>query len=586
MTPDQIVSSDLAALGADSRRALRSVDDSLRALHAAKHRESAAPPALLPLAGGFAARVARAAGGAAALACTLLLLAALHDPGIERGRPYLWWAWFSIEGNTAAITAVIAVVVLVVRGVAGAAARRWVEARVRGAAGSPDSLAGLGARLARAGDAWAISLAIAGTACAVLVIGVMTWTIGPDRWTIFHYDGAEAGSLFTDRLRDLTIAVPVLVAAAIVVGLACARGARWPRALAHRSVELVAGAVAIAAVHIAIICALGPFSWNDRFVDAASGPRTALTVAAALAVFVLAAGRAVRRRAVRHSADDLAALSPDDAALLPVSGVFRARVARGVGGALAAVFTVALLVVLHNPGGAIPSPDRLWWDGSSWKIFVFRDHITVVALVIAAVLAARQAAGALADRTFQRRFPASAAQPHDLGAARRLVERVAAPAIALGIAGITALALSIGMLDLTIGDDFWIFFTHHGARVDGLLHHTLGELVLATAVSFGAAVAVACACACVTDRSRWRAALSHPATLGVGVALVAATTATWLGLDFGIGDVSAAIADQPSVALQNAVTIAATFGVLLITASIAMRQRRRENERAGLPVDP
>lgn len=585
MTLDETVSSDLAALGADSRHRLRSVDDSLRALHAARRSardtEVAVPPALLPLASAFAARVARAAGGAAALACTLVLLVALHDPAIDHGRPYVWWRWFAIEGNAAAIAAVIAVVVLGKQAVAAAAARRWVEARVRSAAASPGALAELAARLARGGDGWSIGLSIAGTTCAALVIAVVTWTVGPDRWTIFHYDGAEAGPLFAHRLRDLTIAVPAIAAAALVIGRACARGARWPGLFAHRIATPLATAVAAMAVFLVFACDLAPFSWDDRFASAADAPRTVLTVAAALAIFVLTAGQAVRRRAASYRADQLAAVSPDDAALLPVAGVFRARIARSAGGALAALCAIALVVVLHNPSGAIPSPDKLWWNGSSWKLFVFQDHITIVALVIAALLWVRQHAAALADRAFERRFGGAASR--DLGAARRLVERLAGPTAVLGVAGITSLVLLVGLLDLTIGDDFWIFFQHHGVRVDSLLRHTLRELVAAITACITTALLLGPAFACRTDRARWRAALGHPATLIVGAALVALAVVAWLCLDFGIDDVSAALADQPSVVLQNLLTAAAAVGLLLVTGGIAAHQRRGEHERAGLP---
>ena len=583
MTLDEIVSADLTALAADSRRRLRSVDDSLRTLHAATRPvHVAVPPALLPLAAGFTARVARAAGGAAALACALVLLAVLHDSRIDHPGPQPWWAWM-VDSNTAAITAMIAVKILAARGLAGAVAARWVEARVRRAAASPAALAELCARLARGGDALAIGLSIAGTTCVVLVIGVMTWTLGSERWALFFYDRPEAGALFVDRLRDLTIAAPCIAAAAAVVGLACARGARWPLALAHRSVALVAASVTILAVHAAIICDLRPFSWHERFLGSASGARTVLTIAVALAVFVLAADRAVRRRAVRYSAEALA-VPPDDAALVPIAGAFRARAARGIGGALAALCAIGLLVALHNPRHAILA-HHLWTTDSNWKSFLFQDRFTIVALMIAAVLAARQVAAALADRIFRRYTRRDADRPLDLAVARRLVQRLDVPAVALGVAGVSALVLQLGVLDLTLGDHFWIFFDHHGARVDGLLRHTLRELVAATAVCFGAALAVAAACACAKDRSGWRAALAHWAVLPAGLALAAGAAATWLCLDFGVEDVSAALADQPSVALQNVLVIAATLGVLLITAGIAVRRRRGEQERAGLSLD-
>jgi hypothetical protein len=244
----------------------------------------------------FAARVARAAAGAVVVLCTVSGLVVVRALGLDLapGTPLPWWAW-PLDGNAAAIAVLIAALAAGAYVGAGSLASRWIEERWRRATAGASDIAG--ARIARWLGAAAVALPVAGATSALLALGMLAWSAGRQPCTQFWFDEPEARSLFADRLRDLTIAIPVAIAAALALGHACTRGTRWVGLLTHRGTAWLGIALALLTIRVAAVHHLGPFSGNAAQAVLASSPlRSALTLTGALAAFLVAAQLALGRR--------------------------------------------------------------------------------------------------------------------------------------------------------------------------------------------------------------------------------------------------------------------------------------------------
>jgi hypothetical protein len=274
---DSLITSDLAALGDDSRRHLVGLDDALRttnmyrddrpgaearrdALVDERRRELVMMP--LTLSHVFAHRVGRAAAGAAGLACTVVLLAMLADPLLLRLA-----AWFVPGLNVGMLCALSAIVILKVYVLATWIAEAWFARRMRGAIQTGDdpyrdldALARGPVEIAqhavRRVDGISMGLFLAGFTAITLSFGYVGVIVGalhefPHAWSI-------TGILRSDALgKNLDVLVLALLGTAIVaffVGRACQRvqGSALVRFLGHWSVLVIAGLAALATAYVGI----------------------------------------------------------------------------------------------------------------------------------------------------------------------------------------------------------------------------------------------------------------------------------------------------------------------------------------------
>jgi hypothetical protein len=315
--------------------------------------------------------------------------------------------------------------------------------------------------------------------------------------------------------------------------------------------------------------------------DPASALRTALTVPIALALFGVVSGlvlRGRRREGERLETLPEPALVPDGSAqqLVALAGVYRLRVARLTAGAVALVYAVALVVVLHDPFGGGRDPGTHW---RQWFLFGRLSRGMLVALLMTT---AHVVAGHLAGRAFERRL--AARRPGEpVEPARQLVMRIDGWSVALGIAGLSAVAGVFALLSISVGDWLWAFFQLHGPRSGGAVHQALHDLVLVCVFVATSSLAIGRACACRSRRPRWLGWLEHPAALPIGVVLGVVTIMMGRVLDFGVFDISLPAVDRASIGLQVALTAMCAAAAILIVGSYTVRRRRAEQERLALP---
>jgi hypothetical protein len=432
-----------------------------------------------------------------------------------------------------------------------------------------------------------VALPVAGASSALLVVGVLAWTAGRQPCTQF-FDGPKAGALLADRLRDLTIAIPITLAAALALGRACTCRGRRAGLLERRGTPWLGIALALITIRVAVVHHLGPVPGNatPALVASTSPLRTALTVTGALAIFLFAAELALQRR--RRELRDLEAApgepQPADGALVSLAGALQSRAARAAAGGVAAMLAVGLTLMLHHPHRAISSGFRAVRLGSRLPWLV-GDQITLIAVIAALVLGAMALGAAIADRWFTRRLarcPAGDGPDARLAIARRMLRRLDGASLGIAVAGGAAIVLVIAITGLTVGDTDWALFSRHGPRVNATLRHLRREVVAAVAVSFTVGLALAQAAACARRACRMTcglALLAHPAVIAAGVALGTLVSVVWLRLDLGVSYLSGAGADLPSRALDTGLTAALTGTVVVVASGLALRSRRREHER-------
>src|SRR5262249_44150267 len=190
---------------------------------------------------------------------------------------------------------------------------------------------------------------------------------------------------------------------------------------------------------------VGPRTWDNRFGAVSSGLRTALAASVTVAAFLIAAWAALRPR--QRELLDVASLiavrfAPDAAAILPPAAVLRARAARVAAGVMAVVWTLALLVITHNPFGYTDRRGLGYGPDDGWWRWLFEDHLAVVAVIAVLLFAAYRVGDWLADRALRRAIMRLADLDRDVpDLARRLARRLDGWSVALGFAGMIALVL-------------------------------------------------------------------------------------------------------------------------------------------------
>jgi hypothetical protein len=590
---DRIVTTDLAALAADSRRLVPALDDMLREASegALRRRQRAVlrgELALLSFANVFAHRVGRAAAGAMGLLCALVLLIVLYGPGVDRVTGFNPW-WWVLERETVPITVTVAALVLATYAVSVSLARRRFERAVRARDPQPAHVPEV-ARLVGAADGWSVGFAIAGVTSVVMVVAVATLVVGWDNWNPFWCFGCDPReALFDDRRRDLGVLLAAVVAAALALGAACARPrwAGWLRAFEHRLVVpagLVLGSVA---VYAWATLDVGPIGWDAQDEIPSSALRTALAVAGTLAIFLVSAGGALwwrRRERDRLEAWAEAARTPVAEQVVSLATVYRQRVARIAGGAVAVGYAVALLVILHHPLGAAANryTDDSVFRWREWFVYGRLNRVTLVALV---VLIAHVLASKLAGRAFERALGEARLSLDVVELARRRVRRLDAWSIAIGIAGIASVASVFAMIKMTVGDSLWAFTQIHGPRSGSAVNHALHDIVAACmlAVLAGLAVGNACGCEARSRRARWLRALEHRATLPAGLMLGLVAVLISTTVDFGVFDISLPAVKRPTVFVETSLIVMCVAAAVLVAAGYTLRRRRAEQQRLGLP---
>ena len=275
-------------------------------------------------------------------------------------------------------------------------------------------------------------------------------------------------------------------------------------------------------------------------------------------------------------------------ALLSLGGVFRQRVARMAGGAVALVHALTLLIVVHDPLGGPALRDSMDGEpGFHWaEWFLYRETSGPV-LAIALVAAAHLLASRLAGRAFERRLEAVLADDDSPSAAelgRRLVQRVDAGSVILAIAGVASLATLFAVLGMAVGDSMWVFHQIHGPRSGNAVAAVLRDCVLVDGVSIAAALAVGRACAREGQgrrRSRWLGALAHRTILPLGVAIAIVAGVIGASLDFGVFDISLPAVERPPLGLELGLRAMTVAAALLVTTSYTLRRRSAEHARLG-----
>jgi hypothetical protein len=500
---------------------------------------------------------------------TAAVMVVLYGPLVDEERRRTWM----LADDVISIVARGLVLILAAYAIAMKLGQRRFE-RVLARSPGPDASTAV-ARMARSVDGWSVGLVIAGATSMVTLVVVGTLVVGWDGWDRFWCFGCDPEeAIFHDRLHDLTAVIVCIAVAGAAVGWACARsrGARWLAVLEHRLV--VPGAL--------LVGAAAAWGWVARASasGASSGLRTGLTVVMAIALFGVVSGVVVRLRRREQEGLEVAkgALGVADERAVQVvglAGVYRLRVARMVGGAVALAYAVAMVVVLHDPFDGSRVGGR-----SNWRDWFVHGRLDRLALVLLLTLKAYVVAAHLAGRVFERRVGRSR-EPVELG--RRLVLGVDGWSVAMGIAGASAVVCVLAMVKLTVGDFLWVFFQSHGPRVDGALKNALRDLELVCVFVVTASLAIGRACACGARRPRWLCALEHRAAmpLGMFVGLVAAVVGR--GLDFGVFDISLPPVERPSTGLQVALCAMYATAAVLIVGGYTARRRRAEQERLALP---
>lgn len=586
---DRIVTTDLAALAADSRRLVPAVDDMLRAASDDGRRRGQRAVlrgelALLSFADVFAHRVGRAAAGGMGVLCALVLLTVLYGPGVDRVSGFNPW-WWVLERETVPITVTIAALVLATYAASVSLARRRFERAVRARDAQPAQVPEA-ARLVNAADGWSVGFAVAGVTSAVMVVAVATLVVGWDNWNPFWCLGCNPReALFDDRRRDLGVLIGAVVMAALALGVACARPrwAGWLRALEHRLVVPAGVALGSAAVYAWATLDVGPIGWNPQDEIPSSPLRTALAVGGTLAIFLVSAGGALwwrRRERDRLEACAEAPRTPAAEQLVSLATVYRQRLARIAGGAVAVGYAVALLVVLHPRGSAV----HRYTDGSAfrWREWFVYGRLNRVTLVVLVVLIAHVLASRLAGRAFERALGEARLSLDVVELARRRVRRLDGWSVAIGVAGIASVATVFAMLKMTVGDALWVFAQFHGPRSGGAVRHALHDVEAACMLALLAALAIGNACGCEARfrRARW---LEHRATLPAGLILGLIAALIGTTLDFGVFDISLPAVKRPSVFVETSLIVMCVAAAVLVAASYTLRRRRAEQQRLGLP---
>jgi hypothetical protein len=282
----------------------------------AAHRPLTVEPLLLSLADVFRRRIARMAGGSVALAYALTLLIVLHDMFGGRllrvaiaGAPGFYWTeWFvhgRMSGPVLAIVLVVAAQLL-----AGRLAGRAFERRLERFPVDDLDRSGVehGRRLARRLDAVSVAVGIAGLASLAALFAILRMAVDDSMWVFLHAHGPRRATAVAAVLRNCELAVGLAIAAALAVGIVCARErraqrrSRWLGALGHRAIlpfGLIAGIVA------SVIGADFDFGVFDISLPAVERPPLAhqigLMVMTTAAALLVTTSYALRRRRDEHA---------------------------------------------------------------------------------------------------------------------------------------------------------------------------------------------------------------------------------------------------------------------------------------------
>jgi hypothetical protein len=243
-TLDSLITSDLAALGEDSRRNLADVDDALSeknmyrddapgakarrdALADARRRELAMMP--LVLSHVFAHRVARAAAGGAAVLMSLLAVVVLAEPSLFRYAVYVAPSLIEVANIEWALMMSV-IMLLVVYLIALWIAQSWFARRMRDAVRTSDepyrdldALARgpleVAQQAVRRVDGYALGGMLAGTTMLALVFGyaivILDVLHDPLSW---RFDGLLYEAALVKNVGNLVIALVLAGGIAFVVG--------------------------------------------------------------------------------------------------------------------------------------------------------------------------------------------------------------------------------------------------------------------------------------------------------------------------------------------------------------------------------
>jgi hypothetical protein len=621
---DKLVSRDLAALAAESRRRVPTVDEMLRiAVPRSGPRARDGEMMIARLASVFAQRVACGIAGAVALVSALVLMVGLSGPEGEVTDGRFWLGgWSDLMHRDALSFAVwLSVALLVSYVAAGAIARWWISRQMTEAAGAVAVEGGdvdedraaraaveCGRQLVGETSGWSIALWAAGITSLVAVIGVVTFVLGLQRWDTAWDDWVDARLLLSARRRDLVLVIVGAILAGVAIRRAClqperVRGVRSidptrgdppakpspPPAISRRSIDprLVMGlgaVLGIATLVVFVARQVGPFRWLRELAISSSALGSGLTASGAVAVLLIVVGSALWQRGRERRA---LALTDGDAVpsrgreMATLAAVFEARGARIVGGAVAVLCAGAFLALLYGPGGVkqiiriIDGVDQGMSHGIGGAFRRLVDHLPVPAFLAAVALIAYVVGGRLAAWWFERQLAISR---HDdaRDAARALVRRLDGASVAFAIAGVASLAAVLGAVVMTVGDHVKSFFVSHGPRVAHVIRHTLGDATLGFVLSLAVAVVVARACVRTSARGRcWLAALERRDSLIASVVMIVAIKAASLQLDFGVFDISGS-SGSTRMGAHLAMSLLWTLAVLWAMTSYLLRRRRRE----------
>ena len=242
---DSLITSDLAALGEDSRRSLAALDDSFNeknmyrddapgakarrdALADARRRELAMMP--LTISQVFAHRVARAAAGGAAILMSLVAVALLADPALVRYAVYLAPSLIEV-GNVEWAMMMAVIMLLVVYVIAQWIAQSWFARRMRDAvriSDEPyrdlDTLARgpleVAQQAARRVDGYALGGMLAGATMLALVFGYVVVILDafdhqPLTWS---FNGLLYEAALVKNIEILAIALTIAGVIAYFIG--------------------------------------------------------------------------------------------------------------------------------------------------------------------------------------------------------------------------------------------------------------------------------------------------------------------------------------------------------------------------------
>lgn len=322
-TLDNLVTTDLAALANDNRRQLPTLDKTSRSIglnrddHATRPGESRehvpGELVLVSMSRVFAHRIARAASGATAMVCAAVLLIVFKFGGLDDSERDRWWHWLT-EPSIVFLGTLVGVLVLGAHVVASGIAERVFERSLHQTI-DRDRVAGpldLGKRLIRRADGWAVVLGITGVMSFMIMFGVLVFVLGGERWSLFldrdyRFGMISPKSVFTDRSRDIAIAIALCLAAAIAIGRACVaehrshRRSWWIRLLEHGTTVPTGVLLALVTLTIGFSLDVGTIAQGSRGnVWPSSELRSALTVSGGAAVLLVVTGFTLIRRRREH----------------------------------------------------------------------------------------------------------------------------------------------------------------------------------------------------------------------------------------------------------------------------------------------